>query len=139
MPSGSFGANSTWVQCAAIAHNLLRAAGTVAGGRRAKARGMTLRRKSSTFPPASCGHNAYPHCVYRASGRGSMRGFNYDATLLGSVHPILPEPDRHADSAHATTIVETLGRPAGDTRPKNPDPTIRTSTTVHNLSRWIEA
>lgn len=30
MPSGSFGANSAWVQCAAIAHNLLRAAETVA-------------------------------------------------------------------------------------------------------------
>lgn len=50
MPSGSFGANSAWVQCAAIAHNLLRAAGTVAGGRHAKSRGMTLRRKIVNIP-----------------------------------------------------------------------------------------
>lgn len=50
MPSGSFGANSAWVQCAAIAHNLLRAAGTVAGGQLRKARGATLRRKIVDIP-----------------------------------------------------------------------------------------
>lgn len=50
MPSGSFGANSAWVLCAAIAHNLLRAAGTIAGGQHAKARGMTLRRKIVNIP-----------------------------------------------------------------------------------------
>ena len=32
MPSGRFGANSAWVLCAAIAHNLLRAAATLVGG-----------------------------------------------------------------------------------------------------------
>ena len=31
MPSGRFGANSAWILCAAIAHNLLRAAGVLAG------------------------------------------------------------------------------------------------------------
>ena len=31
MPSGRFGANSAWILCAAIAHNLLRAAATLAG------------------------------------------------------------------------------------------------------------
>ena len=45
MPSGRFGANSAWVLCAAIAHNLLRAAGTLAGRTHAVARGATLRRK----------------------------------------------------------------------------------------------
>ena len=45
MPSGRFGANSAWALCAAIAHNLLRAAGTLAGGHHAVARGATLRRK----------------------------------------------------------------------------------------------
>lgn len=44
MPSGRFGANSAWVLCAAIAHNLLRAAGVLAGGAHAVARGATLRR-----------------------------------------------------------------------------------------------
>src|SRR3954469_12149715 len=45
MPSGRFGANSAWILCAAIAHNLLRAAGVLAGGAHAVARGATLRRK----------------------------------------------------------------------------------------------
>ena len=45
MPSGRFGANSAWVLCAALAHNLLRAAATLAGPQHAAARGATLRRK----------------------------------------------------------------------------------------------
>src|SRR5829696_7282766 len=45
MPSGHFGANSAWVLCAAIAHNLLRAAATLAGPAHAAARGATLRRQ----------------------------------------------------------------------------------------------
>jgi Transposase DDE domain group 1 len=50
MPSGCFGANSAWVLCAAIAHNLLRAAGVLAGGAHALARGATLRRRIITIP-----------------------------------------------------------------------------------------
>jgi len=50
MPSGHFGANSAWVLCAAIAHNLLRAAGVLAGGTHAVARAATLRRKIVNIP-----------------------------------------------------------------------------------------
>ena len=50
MPSGRFGANSAWVLCAAITHNLLRAAGTLAGTAHAVARGATLRRKIVNIP-----------------------------------------------------------------------------------------
>jgi hypothetical protein len=50
MPSGRFGANSAWVLCAAIAHNLLHAAGTLAGAAYAVARGATLRRRIITVP-----------------------------------------------------------------------------------------
>jgi hypothetical protein len=50
MPSGRFGANSAWVLCAAIAHNLLRATGVLAGGAHAVARGATLRRRIVTIP-----------------------------------------------------------------------------------------
>ena len=49
LPSGRFGANSAWVLCAAITHNLLRAAGTLAGIR-SVARGATLRRKIVNIP-----------------------------------------------------------------------------------------
>jgi hypothetical protein len=44
LPSGSFPANAAWLACAAIAHNLLRAAGSLASLGCAKARGATLRR-----------------------------------------------------------------------------------------------
>jgi hypothetical protein len=50
LPSGRFGANSAWVLCAAIAHNLLRAAGVLAGERNSRARGSTLRRRIVNAP-----------------------------------------------------------------------------------------
>ncbi len=50
LPSGRFGANSAWALCAAIAHNLLHATGTLAGGPHAHARGATLRRRLITVP-----------------------------------------------------------------------------------------
>lgn len=43
-PSGKFAANAAWLTLAALAHNLTRAAGRLAGGAHAKARTGTLRR-----------------------------------------------------------------------------------------------
>nr|WP_202897006.1 IS1380 family transposase [Actinopolymorpha pittospori] len=50
LPSGRFAANSAWAICAAICHNLLRAAGTLTSPRHAAARGATLRRQIVTVP-----------------------------------------------------------------------------------------
>ncbi len=50
MPSGRFGANSAWILCAAIAHNLLRATGVLAGATNTVARGATLRRRIVNIP-----------------------------------------------------------------------------------------
>jgi len=47
---GLFAANCAWLACAVIAHNLLRAAGTLAGGDAAAARGATLRRDLVNVP-----------------------------------------------------------------------------------------
>jgi hypothetical protein len=44
LPSGIFPANAAWLACAAIAHNLLRAAGSLASLAYGKARGATIRR-----------------------------------------------------------------------------------------------
>jgi Transposase DDE domain group 1 len=44
LPSGKFNANAAWLAIAAITQNLLRAAGTLAGRRHAKARAATVRR-----------------------------------------------------------------------------------------------
>ena len=43
-PSGRFAANAAWLALAAIAHNLTRAAGTLASTHHARARGATIRR-----------------------------------------------------------------------------------------------
>ena len=50
MPSGRFAANHAWAICAAMTHNLLRAAGTLAGEKHAVARGATLRRQIINVP-----------------------------------------------------------------------------------------
>jgi hypothetical protein len=44
LPPGFFPANAAWLTCAAIAHNLLRAAGSLASLAYGKARGATIRR-----------------------------------------------------------------------------------------------
>ncbi len=49
-PSGRFAANSAWSICAAITHNLLRAAGSLASDNLARVRGATLRRQLVTVP-----------------------------------------------------------------------------------------
>ena len=50
LPSGRFAANSAWAICAAITHNLLRAAGTLAGPRQPWPAGATLRRQIVNVP-----------------------------------------------------------------------------------------
>ena len=52
IPSGLFAANCAWLACAVIAHNLLRAAGTLAGGR--------ARRRARRHPAPRPGHRARP-------------------------------------------------------------------------------
>jgi hypothetical protein len=50
LPSGHFAANAAWALCAAISHNLLRAAGSLTSAFHAKARGATLRRHLIAIP-----------------------------------------------------------------------------------------
>jgi hypothetical protein len=56
LPSGAFNANAAWLVLAAMAHNLLRAAGTRAGTRYAKARTATVRRDLITMPARTARH-----------------------------------------------------------------------------------
>ena len=50
LPSGSFAANGAWLVCAAIAHNLMRAAGCLASAFHAKATTGTIRAQLITIP-----------------------------------------------------------------------------------------
>jgi hypothetical protein len=56
LPSGDFNANAAWLAIAAISHNLLRAAGCLAGTFHAKARGATLRRHLICVPARLARH-----------------------------------------------------------------------------------
>ena len=68
MLSGRFPANSAWAICAAICHNLLRAACTRAGGKHAVARGATLRRHLVTIPARLAQPARRPCCTYPRTG-----------------------------------------------------------------------
>jgi hypothetical protein len=56
LPSGSFPANACWLTLAALTHNLLRAAGTLASVFHARARGATLRRHLVDVPARLARH-----------------------------------------------------------------------------------
>jgi Transposase DDE domain group 1 len=56
LPSGHFAANAAWLSCAAIAHNLLRAAATLTSRYHATARSATLRRHLITVPARLAHH-----------------------------------------------------------------------------------
>ncbi len=58
LPSGRFAANAAWLVCAAISHNLTRAAGVLAGGRHTRARTSTLRTQL-IHTPARVAHSAH--------------------------------------------------------------------------------
>jgi hypothetical protein len=56
LPSGKFTANAAWLSIAAIAHNLLRAAGALASRALAKARSATIRRDLVAVPARTARH-----------------------------------------------------------------------------------
>jgi hypothetical protein len=92
LPSGSFPANAAWLACADIAHNLVRAAGSLASLTCAKARGATLRRDliSVAARIARHGHRHItlhlPQDWHRETGRMTL----FDAAC----GPPLPRPDQ---------------------------------------------
>lgn len=60
LPSGVFNANAAWAICAAITHNLLRTAGSLASVAHTKARSATLRRHLITVPARLSCPQGYP-------------------------------------------------------------------------------
>jgi Transposase DDE domain group 1 len=63
LPSGVFAANAAWLACAAMAHNLTRAAGTLAGGRHHRARTGTIR-AHLVATPARLAHSAHREILH---------------------------------------------------------------------------
>ncbi|GAA1011424.1 transposase [Acrocarpospora pleiomorpha] len=67
LPSGNFNANAAWLTLAAIAHNLLRATGCLAGAFHARARGATLRRHL-IIVPARLARHGRGHITFHLPG-----------------------------------------------------------------------
>ncbi len=86
IPSGRFGANSAWVLCAAIAHNLLRAASVLAGDQHTRARGSTLRRKIVNVPPDWPARNTDRSCTCPPTGPGRRPGLHCGTTPSDTAH-----------------------------------------------------
>ena len=63
LPSAVFTANAAWLVCAAIAHNLTRAAATLAGGRHARSRAGTIRTQL-IHTPARIAHSAHRQVLH---------------------------------------------------------------------------
>jgi hypothetical protein len=63
LPSGVFTANATWLICAAMAHNLTRAAGALAGGRHGRARAGTIRTQL-IHTPGRIAHSAHRQLLH---------------------------------------------------------------------------
>ena len=129
LPSGRFAANSAWAICAAITHNLLRAAGTLASHAHAVARGATLRRDLIPCPPGPPARKAAGCCTCPRTGPGPTRGPRSGTPCSPPGHPATsltptiagtrPDPE--------PSTVEKLGRPAA--------PTCPTPTTMINFAR----
>lgn len=68
LPSGHFAANGAWLVLAAMAHNLLRAAGTRAGTRYARARTATVRRDLIAMPARVARHGRGNLILHLPSG-----------------------------------------------------------------------
>ncbi len=87
LPSGVFTANSAWLACATISHNLTRAAGTLAGGRHARERTATLRRRLIDTP-ARVAHSAHQQVFHLPRGWPWEPGL--DELFRRALHDPLP-------------------------------------------------
>jgi hypothetical protein len=87
LPSGRFTANAAWLVCAAIAHNLTRAAGVLAGGRHTRARTATLRARLITTP-ARVAHSAHRQTLHLPRDWPWEPGL--DELLRSTLHDPLP-------------------------------------------------
>lgn len=107
MPSGRFGANSAWILCAAIAHNLLRTVGVLAGGTHAVARAATLRRRIVNVAARLAPPPTPTSCTCPATGPGSMRGFGCGTTPSEDVRHRWPSPPDHPPQGPTRTTQES--------------------------------
>ena len=116
IPSGRFGANSAWVLCAAIAHNLLRAAGVLAADRytprtRINPAAHHRQRARPLGPPATPTDPAPAHPLALVKGLACTVAQHHRTQSTAARNTLTPaeRPNRNTQ--------EELGRPADTTHP----------------------
>jgi hypothetical protein len=83
LPSGRFAANAAWLTLTAMAHNLLRAAGSLTGPRYSTARAATIRRHLINIP-ARIAHRARRIVIHLPSRWPWQQAWQ---TLFDHIHP----------------------------------------------------
>ena len=153
LPSGSFPANAAWLACAAISHNLLRAAGSWPASpvpRRAAPRCAATSSTSLPAPPATA--TATSPCTCPTAGTASRTGSASSKPPAGRPprRPDQPRPGRHAPGPNGTQLPSSQG-PGNDTRtsrrevsggnitPELMAPQASQAKRSTETTRWIEA
>ena len=87
LPSGRFTANAAWLTLAALTHNLLRAAGTLASPFHARARGATLRAHLINIPGRPARHGRGQITLHLPAG---WHAENALTSLFNAIHALPP-------------------------------------------------
>ncbi|BBX72352.1 hypothetical protein MSHI_02580 [Mycobacterium shinjukuense] len=145
IPSGLFAANCAWLACTVIAHNLLRAAGTLARGHHTMARGATLRRDLVNVPARFAAPARKPMLHLPAhwpwqTGLKTPVGQSHRLLLpdrptprrltppTSPFHPAIPGPTRE-------TPKESWYRPADHTCPVTPHSAPDQGNRIHAITK----
>jgi len=114
LPSGRFASNSAWAICAAITHNLLRAAGTLSKDKLAVARGATLRRQIVNVPARLARPQRRPilHLPEHWPWAQRWRRSGTACSDPPPGHRSPPDPSTSRAGTTGEPIVEELDRPA---------------------------
>jgi hypothetical protein len=119
---GRCGANSAWILCAAIAHNLLRLPASWLEVCMRSPAGPPCADASSPSRPDWPARNADPSCTNPVTGPGHQRAPPCGTTPSATAHP-QPSPSDHRRKARPAHTGK-LGRPA-DTRCSQPEKTTK--------------
>ena len=156
MPSGVFTANAAWLSIAAMAHNLLRAAGALASLPFAKARAATIRRDLIAVAARTARHGRGHLTLHLPEGwhrehewlnllrRGLRPARRSGLTSPGSgPHPPRPQrpPEPRPRPRNPGQAAEQASgrKPAPGFTPGNSSCRNRTGNDLPQLARWIEA
>ena len=137
IPSGRFGANSAWAICAAIAHNLLRAAATLAGTRHRSARGATLRRHLVNIPARLARPQRKP--ILHLPTHPLALGTRLDHPVAQHYRPTIQRLNHHPPDPTTRTRTGKAGQTSGPYTPPPATIKINHSTHQHGVDRWNQA